>query len=33
MDIEYGKYNSTIVKNGVLIDTSYFDKDLDNYVF
>lgn len=33
MDIEYGKYNSTIVKNGVLVDASYFDADLDNFVF
>jgi hypothetical protein len=33
MDIEYGKYNHTIVRNGLLVNASYFDSDLDNLVF
>jgi hypothetical protein len=33
MDIEYGNYNYTMVKNGLLINASYFDADLDNFVF
>lgn len=33
MDIEYGKYNYTMVKNGLLVNASYFDSDLDNFVF
>jgi hypothetical protein len=33
MDIEFGNYNYTMVKNGLLINASYFDADLDNFVF
>jgi len=33
MDVSYLKFNSTIVKDGGLVNTSYFDKDTDNYAF
>lgn len=33
VDVEYHQYNQSIVRNGALVDASYFDKDLDNYVF
>ena len=33
MDIQIKNFNSTIVKNGMLTNASYFDSDLDNYAF
>ena len=33
MDISVKKFNQTIVKDGILTNASYFDSDLDNYVF
>lgn len=29
----YKGYNATIVKNGLVINSSYFDQDLNNFVF
>lgn len=33
MDLAVKKFNQTIVKDGILTNASYFDSDLDNYVF
>ncbi|KAM3146793.1 hypothetical protein pb186bvf_000947 [Paramecium bursaria] len=33
MDLAYKQYNSTIAQNGDLVNQSYFDKDLDEFVF
>ena len=33
MDIFVKRFNQTIVSDGVLTNATYFDSDLDNYVF
>lgn len=33
MDVAYKQYNQSIVKNGELVNQSYFDRDVDNLVF
>lgn len=33
IDLKFKSFNQTIVRNGIVINSSYFDKDLDNVVY
>lgn len=33
MDLEENGHNRTVVKNGLLVNSLEFDKDLDNYFY